>query len=187
MVTGNRNRSGAKPAPGKRRGLLLFQVLAAAGFLAMLWLSFGENVLTPQAGTAAPGKLLTLELVSIAEGEEALSRIDRLHGSEINLASAYIADYAGGGDGATVWVGRATDEETAAKLLEMMIGGIRRSGAGFGNLREVDVRGQTVFQVDGPGGDHFFYIPAAEKKKVIWLTVSGAEAGPLLAESLKVF
>lgn len=187
MARDNQGKTVGQPAAKRRRGPLFFQVLVVAGLLAMVWLSFGQNVLSPAPETAAPEKLLTLELVNVVEGGEALSRVDRLHGSEIDLVSAYIADYARGADGATVWVGLAADAETAAELLEMMVRGIRRGGTGFGNLREVNVRGQTVFQVEGPGGDHFFYVPAGEREKVIWLTVNAAEAGPVLEESLKVF
>ena len=181
------NNPRAIPEKKKRRGLLLFQILAVIGFLAVLWFSFGQNVLAPLSATKVPEQLQTLELANVIEGEEALAGVNRLHGTEISLVSAYVADYARGTERATAWVGQAANKEMAAELLEMMIRGIARGDAGFTNLQGITISGQEVIQVDGPGGAHFFYIPGGQHEKVIWLTVNAADVMPILEEGLKIF
>ncbi len=182
----NINNSRVIPEKKKRRGLLLFQIFIVIGFLAALWFSFGQNVLAPQ-NSAVPERLQGLELVRVIEGEEALGSVNRLHGTEISLVSAYVADYAHGTEQVTVWEGRAVNEETAAELLDMMIRGIARGGAGFNNLQGMTVGDQEIFQVDGPGGAHFFYIPRGERENVIWLTVNAADVSPILETAIKIF
>ncbi len=174
------------PEKKKRRGLLLFQIFVVIGFLAAMWISFGQNVLAPQ-NSAAPEQWQKLALVSTIEGDEALSSVSRLHGTEIILKSAYIAEYAGDTGRATAWVSRAVNEEEARKLLDMMVRGIARGGAGFSNMQQKTIVNQEVFQVDGPGGAHFFYIPGGQREKVIWLTVNAADVLPILETAIKIF
>ncbi len=182
----NIDNSRVVPEKKKRRGLLLFQILIVIGFLAALWFIFGQTVLAPR-NSAVPERLQTLELVHDVEGEEALASVNRLHGTEINLVSVYVADYARGTEGATAWVGQAVNKQMAAELLEIMVQGIARGGAGFTNLREITINGQEIFRVDGPGGAHFFYIPGEKREKVIWLTVNAADVLPILETAIRIF
>jgi hypothetical protein len=182
----NINNSRGIPEKKKRRGLLLFQIFIVIGFLAAMWFSFGQNVLAPQ-NSAVPERWQKLELVSTIEGEEALASVNRLHGTEISLVSVYVADYARGTEGATAWVGQAVNKETAAELLEIMVRGIARGGAGFTNLQGITINGQEAFQVDGPGGAHFFYIPREQPDRVVWLTVNAADVLPILETAIKIF
>ncbi|MCL5074659.1 MAG: hypothetical protein M1136_03270 [Chloroflexi bacterium] len=168
----------------KQRGLVLSQLFIVAGFLALVWFSFGQNVLAPREQVRVPGRFGPLELVSKVEGSETLAQVRRLHGTDVNLVTAYIAEYAHGGERVTVWVGGAESESVAAELTRRMIEGIERGGAGFGNLQRLTIAGHGIFQVEGPGGKHFFY---NSKEKVVWLTVEAADAMVVVERALKTF
>lgn len=186
MEVRNISNSRGVPEKKRRRGLLLFQIFIVIGFLVAMWFSFGQNVLAPQ-NSAVPERLQTLELVSTIEGDDALSGVTRLHGTEISLESAYIAEYASGTERVTAWVGNAESAAAAAKLLSMMTKAIARGGAGFSNLQQMTIAGHDVFQVDGPGGEHIFYISREQPDRVVWLTVNAADVLPILETAIKIF
>ncbi len=171
----------------RRRGLLLFQLFIMAGLLAVVWFSFGQNVLAPQKQLGVPEQLGTLELIGTIEGSEALAQIRRLHGTEIKLVSAYIAEYAHGNERATVWVGRTESRDAAVELIMKMLQAIEKGGSGFSNLQRLEIAGREVFRVDGPGGKHFFYHSKELRTEVVWLTVEAADALPILEQALETF
>ncbi len=114
----------------------------------MVWFSFGQNVLAPREQLDVPEQLGTLELVSSIEGSEAMARISRLHGTGIELVSAYIAEYAHGTERVTVWVGRAESSNAGAELIKRMLQAIEKGGSGFTNLQRLTIADYEVFQVD---------------------------------------
>ena len=133
----------------------------------MVWFSFGQNVLSPQKQLGVPEQLGTLELIGSIEGSEALSQIGRLHGTDIKLVDAYIAEYAHGNERVTVWVGRAENNNAGVELIKSMLQGIERGGSGFSNLQRLSIADHEVFRVDGPGGEHFFYISKEQREMVV--------------------
>ena len=116
-----------------------------------------------------------------------MARIGRLHGTDIELVSAYIAEYAHGNERLTVWVGRAESRDAAVELSRRMIEGIEKGGSGFSNLQRLTIAGHEVFRVDGHGGEHFFYISREQRERVVWLTLEAADALPILEQALKTF
>ena len=175
------------PRTKKRRGLVLLQLFIVAGVLAAVWFSFGQNVLPPRKQLNVPERLGTLELIGTIEGSEAMTRISRLHGTDIKLASAYIVEYVHGRERGTVWVGKAESRDAAAELTKRMIEGIEKGGSGFGNLQRLTITGYEVFRVDGPGGEYFFYNSREQRERVVWLTIEAADALPILEQALKNF
>jgi hypothetical protein len=172
--------------------MLLLQVVIVVAFLALAAFSFGQTVLSPGKQGGMPESIGNLELVSTVAGSQALAQIDRLHGTDIKLVTAYIAEYVYDRyerQHATVWVGVAESGEAATQLLSRMLDGITGSGSGFGNLKKVAVAGQDIFQVDGPGGKHFFYQPREGAERVIWLSIEAADASvrPILEQAVKAF
>ncbi len=170
----------------KRRGLVLFQLFIVAAFLVALWFSFGQNVLAP-AKQGVPERLGTLELVGSIEGPEALAQINRLHGTDIELVSAYIVKYAHGNERATVWAGKTASSHARAELTERMLQAIEKGGSGFSNLQRLSIADHEVLQVDGPGGKHFFYNSSKRGEEVVWLTIDAADTLPIVKEALKTF
>ncbi len=171
----------------KRSGLVLVQLLIVAGLLAVVWFSFGQNVLAPQEQMDVPQRLGTLELISSTQGSAALAQVNRLHGTDIELVSAYIAEYARGNERVTVWVGRAENSSAGAELTEIMLQAIENGGSPFSNLKRLYVADHEVFRVDGPGGEHFFYNSIESGEEVVWLTVEETDGLLILEEALKTF
>lgn len=134
-----------------------------------------------------PERLGTLQLIGVTEGSEAMAQVNRLHGTNIKLVSAYIAEYGHGNERVTVWVGRAESRDAATELTGRMVDAIEKGGAGFNNLQRLTIAGHQVFQVDGPGGEHFFYSSREQPERVIWLIVEAVDALPILEQALKNF
>lgn len=179
-----------KPKEKKRRGLFLFQILLVVGFLLLIWLSFGQNVL--QLGEDGVSKRLgELKLVSKVAGAEALTQINKLHGTNIKVIDAYIASYSGDGARVMVWVGTAEDNNAAAELIGRMVEGISRGNASFTNLRRLTINqgyhSHEIFQVDGPGGKHFFFLSKQSQDRIVWLTLEADDTLPILKQVLNTF
>ncbi|MBI4188423.1 MAG: hypothetical protein HY529_04350 [Chloroflexi bacterium] len=177
----------------KKRGSgTLLQLLAVIGVLAAIWFSFGQNVLAPRQQTLAPQRLGTMDLVSTIKGSAALSEVKNLHGTDVGLVDAYIAEYAHsspyhGTGKVTVWIGIARSADAAASLTGIMFEGIQKGGSSFTNLQRQSIAGQEVFSVDGPGGSHFFYNSQKSKERVIWATIDGGDTMSLLDQVLQNF
>jgi hypothetical protein len=170
-----------------RRGPILLQLLAVAGFLAVVWFSFGQNVLAFREQLNVPERLGILQRVSSSDGPEAMARVDRLHGTDIQLTSAYIVEYVYGAERGTVWVGEAASSDDAVELTRRMVEAIAEGGSGFGNLQKLTIAGHEVFQVDGPGGQHFFYHSDRTREQVVWLIIDAADVLPILEQTLQNF
>jgi len=155
-------------------------------------LSFGLNVLQPRTQHEAPERLGDLELVDAVTGAEAIVQVNKLHGLDIKLTGALIAEYAHispyhGDSRATVWVGRAENAAAADGLTRRMVESIGKGGAPFSNPRRITLGGYEVFQVDGPGGSHFFYHSGKQSEAVIWLSIEASEPLPVLEQAVRTF
>ena len=177
----------------KRNRFGLIQLFIVIGLLAIVGVSFGVNVL-PKKYAGVPEKLGDMKVGSVIEGPEAMAQVNRLHGTNIELVSALIVEYSHdfnpyhkNDEQVTVWVGKTKSDELALELVGRMFDGISNGGSsGFSNPQKLSVDGHEVFQIDGPGGTHFFY-PAADPPRVVWLTIQSRDASTLLQEALKNF
>ena len=165
----------------------VFYLFITIGLIAAVGLSFGLNVLAPRMQRDAPERLGNLELIGTIEGSEAMAQVNRLHGTDIELVSAYIAEYAQGNERGTVWVGKAESKEDAAELNDRMIRVIGKGSSGFSNLQRISIVNHEVFQIDGPGGQHFFFISRNTGKDVVWLIVTANDILPIVEQALKNF
>lgn len=172
----------------KRRRLFLLQLFIVIGLVALIWFSFGQNVLAPQKQVGVPERLGGMELVGSIEGPEALAQIDRLHGTDINLVAASVATYAdSGNERVTVWVGSVETSDGAAELTMIMAKGIAEGNPEFGNLLRLTVSDHEVFQVEGPGSKHFFYQSQKSRERVVWLAIEAANTMPILEQAVETF
>ena len=172
----------------KRRGLYIFQILVVIGILTLLWASFGRSVLEPQQQqTLVPARLGDLELVSAVEGATALTQVSQLHGTDITLTAAHIAEYASNNERVTVWMGQAETESDAARLNAMMLDGIANGNSPFSNPSPLSVAGHEVFQVDSASGRHFFYQSQEDAKSVIWLEIEAFDTLSVLEQAVTIF
>lgn len=168
----------------RRRRFSWFQAVLIVVLLVMVWYGFGMTVLSPARGMSAPTHLGSLQLSNTVDGAEALKQVNKLHGTDIMLNKALIADYGNGNEHVTVWVGEAADSSAAADLLERMVAGIQTNRSPFKNLRLMTAVGQEVWQVDGPEGPSYFYQTPEPARRVIWVTVQSPEPLPLLENVL---
>lgn len=171
----------------QRRSPAWWQFAVIAAIIAAVGFSFGLNVVNPGGQLNLPERLGTLELVGAVESEEAISRLEDLHGIAVELVSAYVVEYVHGRERGSVWVGRADSSTTAEALTERMRAAIEDGGSAFSNVRRTLVTGRPVYRVDGPGGDHFFYHSERYGRQVVWLTVSVANPLDVLAEAVKYY
>lgn len=171
--------------------LIVILVLAAIGG-ALLAAACGGSASTPAPTTASSStsiakSLGNLKLIGSLEGDEALSHINSLHGTNINLVTGYIAEYKGTDGQATVWVGQAANSSDAGSLLQLMIDKIGQGSNGFSNVQPENISDKKVYAVSGPGGDNAFY---AVDNKVVWLTITASNAQTsrsILEQALKTF
>lgn len=178
-----------KEARGGRGRLRLFQVLIFVAVLGLVAYGFGRYVLAPPESSTAPQYVGSLKLASLVEGTEALSQINKLHGTNINLENAFIAQYQPpyGGDHLMVWVGEASSEAAADALINRMVEGIKRGGAPFSNPRQIQVAGYDIWQTDGTGGNFYFYKSPEHGNRVVWLSIEGKGGAALLESAVKGF
>ena len=174
-----------------RNKQVLWQLVLIIGLLALIWFSFGQNILSPQNQGGMPQQLGALKLVEQSEGSEAVAAVSRLHGTDINLVTAHIATYARDDEMLTVWVGKAASNTAAKELMGRMVEGIGAGTSGFSNLRKLSVtqgyHDHEVYQVDGPGGKHFFYLSKLSQDKVVWLIVQAEKVSSLLETAINTF
>ena len=192
MSKTKKSMSASVPKRKKGRGVAIIYAFIAVVLLSLIWFSFGANVLSPakQSGqSGVPDYLGSLKLATKTEGPQALDQINRLHGTDIKLVSGYIAEYAAiyGGEKVTVWVGRAKDENDAAELLQRMAQAIGKGGTPFSAPKQVDISGHQIYQVQGPGGDNFFYQSHESKTDVVWLTVNSTNPKSLVEKAIMIF
>ncbi len=178
---GSRARKGGR----KRRNVAWWQMVVIAIIIAAFVSSVGLNVIKPGGQLNLPERLGILELVGAVEGEEAMSRIEDLHGIGFELTSAYIAEYVHGSERGSVWVGRTDSSATAEALTQRMRAAIEDGSSPFSNVRQTRIAGRAVYRVDGPGGDHFFYHSERHGKEIVWLTVSVVHPLDILEETVK--
>jgi hypothetical protein len=178
-----------------KRGLLnprVFSKLIVAGIVVAVFLSLWLNVLQPRTQKNVPGRLGDLDLVEAVTGAEALTQVNNLHGLGVSLSEAVVATYTHispyhGNSRATVWVGRTESMAAAVGLTRKMAESIAKGGSPFNNLRPVSVSGLEVFQVDGPGGIHYFYSSREKPESVIWISIEAPAPEAILEEAIKAF
>ena len=121
-----------------------------------------------------------------------MAQVNRLHGLDIDLADAFVATYTHnspyhGNSHATVWVGRSESVEAASRLTQRMVDSINKGDSVFNNFQRLTVADLEVFQVDGPGGRHFFYSSQKQREAVVWVTIEADDPLPILKEALNKF
>lgn len=164
----------------RRRRSLVIQLGLVVALIVGIWVSWqaGQH----PSSAAVPQHLGALHLVSSITGDEAKAQISKLHGVQIDLHEAYIAEYTGAGVQVTAWVSEAGSGADAAWLLRRMLDGIRDGNPMFSNLQQQAVDGSEVYSVDSSDGKkHYFY---RDDMKLVWLQVTAAEPLPVVRTAL---
>ena len=65
------------------------------------------------------------------------------------------------------------------------------SNSGFSNLKLLTVTQgyhiHEVFQVEGPGGKHFFYHSRESRERIVWLSIESGDTMSILEQAVKTF
>ncbi len=170
----------------------LLTLVTAVLFLALMGASFwdvlrGEESSLPTATTAEatiPPVLGKLPLVETVTGNEGLTQVNRMHGKDIRLVRGFIAQYAGNGARATLWVGWAESEAAAQALTDRMTAKIGPDHPIFQGLRVLTLDGRTVYAATGQGQQHYYFRSGAA---VVWVAVDSTAAQEVVHDTLRLF
>jgi hypothetical protein len=116
------------------------------------------------AATAGPlpASLAGLPRTNLLTGTAARQEVEQLHGKVLGagLDGAWVGKY--GEDEATVWVSRSVQKVDAQQLLDRMTAKIAQSVAEgrspFTSPVATDVAGVTVYELDGMGQRHGYFL-----------------------------
>lgn len=180
----------------RKQRFKLTQTLIVIGIIAAIGISFAINVLGAQKHPGVPEKLFEMKVGNYVSGSQALNQVSQLHGMNIELAGAIVAEYSHNfnpyhrnDEKVSVWIGKTNTIAEAVDLLNRMYQGIQigKGSTPFSNATKLTVDGHEVFQVEGPGGKHYFYAIGDPEPRVVWLTISSPNADGILREALKSF
>ena len=124
-----------------------------------------------------PATLAGLLRSSALTGAAALQEVEQLHGKVLGagLDGAWVAQY---GDGqATLWVSRSVELSDAQQMLDRMTAKIEQAVAEgrspFTAPVVADVRGVSVYRLDGMGQKHGYFLIG---KDLYWVAMPPASA-----------
>jgi hypothetical protein len=131
----------------------LFLPLAGLALLLLACQALGAKAGPPRF----PEKIGPLSLVRVVTKQQAEGDLNSIHDEKIKVADAAIAHYAGGGATAVVWWSRAASEAEGRRQLERMTAKIGPAGYGYGQHRELKLRGTLVHAYLKGGQVHYTY------------------------------
>lgn len=155
----------------------------------------GEQELSPTVmpiQVTIPPVLGGLPLVETVTGDEGLAQVSQLHGKDIDLARGFLAQYAGNGAGATMWVGWAESKAAAQALTDRMTAKIGADHPIFQNFQVLTMGGRTLYVATGQGQhpqeadtlQHYYFRSGAA---VVWVAVDSTAAQEVVHDALKRF
>lgn len=162
----------------------LLMVLVVVGFSSGFWSLREPAPTATSATTTIPSALGGLPLVDRVTGDEGVAQVNRLHGLDVGLNQGYVAQYAGGGARATLWVGWTESEAAAQALVDRMTAKIGPNHPIFPDLQVLSFGERTVFAATGQGQQHFYFRSGSA---VVWIAVDGAVAPDVMHEALRSF
>ena len=109
-----------------------------------------------------------LKLVKLIEGHDAITAINKLHGTPLNVVRGYIAHYEGVNDKATIWVSEASSQKLAQEQIEVMISKMKNNRRSpFSHYRNLEAKGLAVIAFNGIGQVHYVF---RDNKWVYWIS-----------------
>ena len=137
----------------KTRRLILFVCIAAVAFL------FACNGKPRDLASLFPEAIDGLRRAQLIVGQEALDKIDKLHGKKIVVEEGAIGVYqAGPGPPVMVWISRAKTADIAMEQTEVMVRKmVAASGSPFHDPSQGKSRGVIVYRFLGMGQVHYVF------------------------------
>ncbi len=159
--------------------LLLFAGATLVAFFRM-WLPLEQA----KEAQVLPEQLGTLHLGDSVQGPEAMAQVARLHGKQIKLADAFVGHYeSNDGKAAVVYISVSPTKREAAALYGQMTAKIAKGNRVFSGLSKARAPdGREVYQVQGMGQQHFYYL---KDREVVWVAADPAVATAVLDEATR--
>ncbi len=130
-----------------------------------------------------PEKIGDLVRTEFLTGEEALKRINMLHGKDIEAVDGAVAVYKGGAQSAVVFVTRSASAEIAKEQTEAMLKGMTENASGhFMDPVGAEMDGVRVTRFKGMGQAHFIFQVGDASW---WLSTDPASSGEMLSYFIK--
>ena len=179
----------------KRRSVLL-QIGIVSVLVAVIIISATFNSIDASKNTTVPEYVSNMKLDNYTNGTQALAQMNQLHFTDIDMISAYIAEYSNKSNpyseektGMIVWAGVSRSYDDASELLNRMVDRIDSSTtSAFESTKKLTFAGTEVYQVSGPGGDHYFYHSQKSPDTVIWLIIQNiGDTIALVEQALNLF
>lgn len=154
--------------------------LVVIGILLIVSLLVVAVASRPAAPLPLPERVAGHSLRAHVFGPEAAAEIRRMHRGTFPLTAAAIGVY-GNGD-AVLWVGQTWGRVGAWALERSMTATISRTESPFRPVRERDLNGVHVYELEGMGQRHFYFRVG---DRIYWLAVSPEWADRALAEVIR--
>ena len=126
-----------------------------------------------------PQQLAGMSLTNAISGPDAIKEVSQLHGSNIEVKTAYVVAYQGsGGLSMNIWFSEAKDEKDAKGLFVAMDSKMPTTQA-FQNYKTVTVDGKQFKFVTGMGQEHYYWQTG---NRVIWVSIGGKNTAEVLKQ-----
>lgn len=138
----------------------------------------------PESEKLFPSQLAQMKRVEIISGEEALNSVSMLHGKDIPIKQAYVANYQGqGNEQMTIWYSETNNPQDAQSLFQSMDKKMPNTNA-FKDYKTVTLDNRDYKFVTGMGQDHYYWL---KDNRVLWLAVQGRDSLSILKEVILLY
>lgn len=130
-----------------------------------------------------PNDIGAFHLPQAVSGQEALSKIDRLHGKAIKATDGVVGFYEGPGKELQIWISRAgSADEARTQVVEMVHLMYENSKSPFTWQKRIDFKKVPIYLFTGMGQVHLVF---HRENLVYWLTVNQGQEETALAAFIK--
>ncbi|MCP4761499.1 MAG: hypothetical protein GY870_06935 [archaeon] len=132
-----------------------------------------------------PKKLSNLHLTKLLQGKEAIKDVAKLHGKEIPVKDAWVANYQGDrSNTANIWISESFNLNEAFEQTDVMMKKIKNNPKSpFRDIEVKYISGEKVFLFSGMNQHHVVF---QKEKKVIWISASSEIFKEVLDYYLKI-
>lgn len=143
-----------------------------------------SQALDPETEKLFPSQLAQMKRIELISGEEALNSVSMLHGKDIPMKQAYVANYQDDGNRQmTIWYSETNNPQDAQVLFQSMDEKMPKTNA-FKDYKTVSLDNRDYKFVTGMGQDHYFWLIG---NRVLWLAVQGSDSLNVLKEVIPLY
>ncbi|HVJ47682.1 hypothetical protein [Desulfitobacterium sp.] len=140
--------------------------------------------LDPVTEKLFPAKVSEMNRIELIAGEQALKSVSMLHGKDIPLKQAYVANYQGQGNKKmTIWYSETNNLQDAQLLFQAMDQKMPNSDA-FKDYKTIKLKDQEYKFITGMGQEHYYWLKG---NRVLWIAVQGSDSLKVLKEIIPLY